>query len=258
MVSATLGRRLPMPADPSGTAIRTAAKALVGRRLDLRVEGLEHVPFDGPVIIAARHFHHLYDGCAILASVPRPVHILVALDWLQNRAGRIALEKACHAAGWPVVLRPDGRSGIDVLAAARAFRSAAKESVALLAAGKALLVFPEGYPNIDPGYTPKQDEAAFLPFQPGVVRLASLATTRGFAVPIVPAGFTYHRGKRWRVTLRFGERFALADYGNEAELLRSLETRVRLLSGVDAPASRPGGRATDRLLDREPPTAYHG
>jgi 1-acyl-sn-glycerol-3-phosphate acyltransferase len=231
MVSATLGRRLPMPADPSGTAIRTAAKALVGRRLDLHVEGLEHVPFDGPVLIAARHFHHLCDGCAILATVPRPVHILVALDWLQNRAGRAAMEKACRAAGWPVVLRPHGPSGdIDELGAARVFRAAARDSLALFAAGKVLLVFPEGYPNIDPGYTPKQGDDEFLPFQPGVVRLASLAATRGLSVPIVPAGLSYRRANRWQVTLRFGEPLILVDRTQEAAILRTLEARVHVLS----------------------------
>jgi len=231
MVSATLGRRLPIPADPSGTAIRTAAKALVGRRLDLRVEGLEHVPFDGPALIAARHFHHLYDGCAILATVPRPVHILVALDWLQNRASRAAMEKACRAAGWPVVLRPHAPSGdVDELGAARAFRAAARDSLALLAAGKVLLIFPEGYPNIDPGYTPKQCDDEFLPFQPGIVRLASLAAARGLSVPIVPAGLSYRRANRWQVALRFGEPLILVDRTQEAAILRTLEARVHALT----------------------------
>lgn len=220
-----------MPADPSGTVLRAASKALVRRRLDLRVEGLEHVPADGPAIIAARHFHHLYDGAAILASVPRPVHVLVALDWLTNGAGRIAMERACRAAGWPVVLRTHGPAGVDELAAARAFRTAARRSTALFAAGNVLLVFPEGYPNIDPGYTPKADEAAYLPFQAGVVRLASLAAARGLRVPIMPAGFVYQRGNRWRVTLRFGEPLTLAGRTEESSTLRELESRVRVLSG---------------------------
>ncbi len=211
--------------------MRAASRVLVKRKLDLRVEGAAHLPPRGPVIIAARHFHHLYDGCAILASVPRPVHILVALDWLTNSAGRFAMEKACRAAGWPVVLRPHGPSGaVDELAAARAFRAAAKDSLALLSAGRVLLVFPEGYPNIDPGYTPKQNDDEFLPFQPGVVRLASLAAGRGLTVPIVPAGFSYRRGKRWEVTLRFGEPIILAGRAQEQVVLRELETRVRSLS----------------------------
>ena len=218
-----------MPVDPSGTALRTAGKALVSRKLDLRVEGLEHVPFDGPVLLAARHYHHLYDGCAILATVPRTVHILVALDWLQNRAGRMAMERACRAAGWPVVLRLDSPAGVDELAAARVFLATARDSLALLSAGKALLVFPEGYPNIDPGYTPKQGDE-FLSFQPGVVRLASLAAARGLRVPIVPAGFSYRRGKRWNVTLRFGEPLMLTDRAQESDVLWQLEACVRALS----------------------------
>ena len=50
-------------------AIRGACR-LAARRIDLRVEGLEHLPATGPAIIAARHFHHFYDGCALVAVVP--------------------------------------------------------------------------------------------------------------------------------------------------------------------------------------------
>jgi 1-acyl-sn-glycerol-3-phosphate acyltransferase len=44
---------------------------LAMRRADVRVEGLGHLPATGPAVIAARHFHHFYDGCALLAVVPR-------------------------------------------------------------------------------------------------------------------------------------------------------------------------------------------
>ena len=40
-------------------------------KVKLTVEGLEHVPGSGPVLIAARHFHHLYDGCVLMKAVPR-------------------------------------------------------------------------------------------------------------------------------------------------------------------------------------------
>ncbi|MDQ3411791.1 MAG: hypothetical protein M3509_06690, partial [Chloroflexota bacterium] len=57
------------------------SQALVSRRLDLTVEGLEQVPRSGPAIIAARHYHHVYDGAVLLATIPRPVRIVVAADW---------------------------------------------------------------------------------------------------------------------------------------------------------------------------------
>ena len=54
------------------------------RKVKLEVEGLENVPRSGPVLIVARHFHHLYDGCVLMKTVPRRLHIFVALDWVQT------------------------------------------------------------------------------------------------------------------------------------------------------------------------------
>jgi putative membrane protein len=224
---------MPDMADMAWRSMRAASRVLVKRKLDLRVEGAAHLPPRGPVIIAARHFHHLYDGCAMLATVPRPVHILVGLDWVDSRPGRIVMEKACAAASWPVVLRRTDATPVDDLQAARALRRALNESLALLQAGHVLLVFPEAYPNIDPGFTPKHDESAFLPFQPGIVRLALLAAQRGMHVPIVPAGFSYQRGNRWDVTLRFGEPLTIEHRSQEAAILDEIETRVRSLSAPD-------------------------
>jgi len=208
-----------------------ASKVVVRRRLELRVDGLHHVPAQGPVLIAARHFHHLYDGCALLATVPRPLHILVALDWVANPMGRIVMEQACHAARWPVVERPALQGGVATKDAAFAFRHAARESLDLWREGRMLLVFPEGYPNIDPGFTPKRDETEFLPFQRGYIRLVTLAAQKGMQVPIVPAGLSYQRGERWRVHLRFGTpMFIEKGHSQEEAAAQAIEAEVRRLS----------------------------
>jgi putative membrane protein len=227
-------------------SLRATSQLVVGRKLDLRVEGLDNLPTSGPAIVAARHFHHLYDGCAFLATVPRPLHILVALDWVRNRPGRLAMERACRAAAWPVVFRRDSATAVDEADAARALRRAAAETLELLGAGRVVVIFPEGYPNIDPGYTPKPDEAAFLPFQPGFVRLATFAARRGLRVPIVPAGFTYRFDRRWQATLRFGEPVVVEHRSQEEAVLREVEVRVRRLSDA-VPSEQglpvPGGAA---------------
>ncbi|MGB3307394.1 MAG: 1-acyl-sn-glycerol-3-phosphate acyltransferase [Thermomicrobiales bacterium] len=208
-----------------------ASKVVVRRRLELEVDGLHHLPAHGPVLIAARHFHHLYDGCALLATVPRPLHILVALDWVTNPAGRIVMERACHAARWPVVERPSGPGGVVTKHAAVVFRHAACASLDLWRAGRMLLVFPEGYPNIDPGFTPKRDETEFLPFQRGYIRLVALAAQEGMQVPIVPTGLSYQRGEKWRVHLRFGAPiFIEKGRSQEEAAAQAIETEVRLLS----------------------------
>jgi putative membrane protein len=210
------------------------------RKLDLCVEGAEHIPTDGPAIVAARHFHHLYDGCAILSAIQRPVHIIVALDWVESWAGRFIMDRACRFAAWPVIMRTGGPVEIDELQAARAFRSAARESVALLRSGHVLLIFPEGYPNIDPGFTPKRGDSDFLAFHPGVVRIASLAAAQGLFVPIVPAGLAYERGERWKVSLRFGEPATVEHRDQEPAVLQYLERSVRTLS-TSGPGHAPIG-----------------
>ena len=54
--------------------------------VEMAATGLEHnLPTDGPVLLVARHYHHLFDGVVLLASMPRPIHILVTLDWAKKQ-----------------------------------------------------------------------------------------------------------------------------------------------------------------------------
>ncbi len=218
--------------DVAWRFLHTGSGILARRRLDLAVEGAGNLPRRGPVIVAARHYHHLYDGVALLATVPRPLHILVGLDWVRNPAGKAAMTALCRAANWPVVLRRDGSEDVDDSEARRALRRAASESLDLLAQGHTLLVFPEGYPNIDPGYTPKRGDADVLPFQPGFAQLAALAVRRGIDTPIVPAGLEYHRGDRWQVTLRFGAPRRIGQRADAAGVIADVEREVWRLSGL--------------------------
>jgi len=219
--------------------LRTATRTLAARRLDLTVEGQEHVPTSGPVLIAARHYHHLYDGVALVSTLDRPVHIVVGLDWVQSPLGQRVMNLACGAARWPVVHRPDALDRVDVaerVASAREMtrllRRATNDTADLLRAGRAVIVFPEGYPNIDPGFTPKRGDE-FLPFQPGAIRLARVAQASGAGVvPILPAGFQYNQTApgRWRVVLRFGPPLLLADRVHDGEARQKLERAVTRLS----------------------------
>jgi putative membrane protein len=85
--------------------VRKGSWAIARRNVKIAVEGLEYVPCSGPVLIVARHFHHLYDGCVLLRAIPRRLHILVALDWVQKRWMRGVMERACTLTGWPILLR---------------------------------------------------------------------------------------------------------------------------------------------------------
>jgi putative membrane protein len=223
----------PLAAGLAGHAIRAVCRLAV-RRIDLSVEGLEHLPATGPAIIAARHFHHFYDGCALVAFAPRPPRIVVTLDWLGHPAGLRVMRGACRLAGWPVVVRSEtgGRQG-GAPAARQQLLAATRTCVDLLRAGELLLVFPEGYPTIDPGFTPKTGDDAFLPFQPGFLRFAALAERAGSTrVPIVPTGLVYRRGNRWQVTVRFGRPVTVAPGVSARDQVAVIEEQVRTLSGL--------------------------
>jgi 1-acyl-sn-glycerol-3-phosphate acyltransferase len=215
--------------------LRAGARVIAARRLDLRVEGWEHLPRRGPLLIASRHYHHLYDGCLLLGVVPRPLHLLVALDWVARRRDRRLMEWACRTAQWPVVLRTErlhaGNSAYGPTDAGRYLRHAVHDAVALLRAGRALAVFPEAYPTVDPHATPKASGDAFLPFRPGFIRLVEMAQRDGrTCVPIVPAGLVYRPGPRWEATLRFTAPLYVAGRADRAAVVRLVEEQVRLLS----------------------------
>lgn len=225
--------------------IRAIAFALSGRWLVVTASGLENVPRRGPVVLAARHFHYLYDGLALLKSVPRRIHVAVTLDWVQGRLLRTFMEWATRAAGWPVFLRPDAlMPGADGSAAqkgsaysvdeiGRYRRKALRDSVQLLVEGSALLVFPEGYPNVDPHYTPKTKPDELLPFHSGFAAIVSRAEKRlEKRLPVIPIGISYVPGPRWTAQLRFGAPVHLASYPSRETFVRAVERQVAELSGL--------------------------
>lgn len=211
---------------------------VVRSRLRLSVEGLEHIPRHGPVIIAARHFHHFYDGCILLGVIPRRIHIFVALDWAKSQRTRYFMEFICALAQWPVILRSEqlktnGHGSPYTAGEVRHYLGrAASESIHFLRREEVLVIFPEAYPTIDPVSITKPHDRAFLPFRPGFVKLAEHAERKGQAsVAIVPAGFTYtHDHGRWHVMLRFGPAYTLGSCTTTEQLVREVERSVHFLS----------------------------
>lgn len=250
------------------TAIDLFARRTLARDAELRVEGAEHLPRMGATVIAARHYHNLLDGLALLRYARRPAHLFVTLDWVRTPLQRQGMELACRMARWPTALRNDefnlrrghfqGTSAYTLGDAQPMLRAATRLAIDLLRAGETLVIFPEAYPNVDPYPNPKADGRDFLPFAPGFVKLAQLAERDGKThVSIVPAGFTYERlpgpRERWRMTLRFGEPRAIAPRATPAEaatLVALVEADVHALSApapsaaVSAPRahSEPGQR----------------
>ena len=183
----------------------------------VHVEGVERIPRDGPVLIAARHYHHLLDGAVLVRHVRRPVHIVVALDWAANAAQRRWMERVCRWARYPVILRPQtagARGGYAAGDVARYLRSGVRDAAALLRERRVVAVFPEGYPVVDPAATDRtpreRDRDGFLPFAAGFRTIVDAARRNGAGdVAIVPVDFRYAaQGATWSIAARFGDPLA--------------------------------------------------
>jgi 1-acyl-sn-glycerol-3-phosphate acyltransferase len=153
------------------------------------------------------------------------------------------MESAIRSAGWPAVLRPDAvtrrsdgtrpqsRSVFREDDIARYQRRALRDAVHVLARGGALLIFPEGYPNLDPNFTPKKEPEEFLPFHAGFAVIAAAAQRRlGAPVPTVPVGLRYEAGERWRVRIRYGVPMVARDFASRRSFVEAVEAAVIKLS----------------------------
>ncbi|MEA2665680.1 MAG: hypothetical protein QOI11_2624 [Candidatus Eremiobacteraeota bacterium] len=193
---------------------RAIARWALGTMTDgVSLTGAENVPGAGPVLLVARHYHHLLDGALLVDELRRPVHIVVGLDWAADPRQRRWMERVCGWARYPVILRPattGERAGYDRAEVGRYLRRGLRDAAHLLRDGRVVLVFPEGYPVVDPSApaAPRpRDADGFLPFAPGYRTIANLARQLGARdVPLVPVGFRYQaRGKKWRIAARIGE-----------------------------------------------------
>jgi putative membrane protein len=163
---------------------------------------------------------------------------------------------ATKAANWPVVLRDNalhprggdpgraGSSGSTQVDVKRCQRKALRDAVSLLAQGCLLVVFPEGYPNIDPHYTPKTNPDDMLPFKTGFATIAAVAERRlKTNVALVPIGLHYAKeNRRWTARLNVGKAVYLKDFVSRPSLARYMEQRIAELSLLEksSPSERNG------------------
>ncbi len=220
-------------------AMRLIAHGLASNRLKTVIHGVENIPARGPALIAARHYHHLFDGLAFFAALPRRFHIVVTIDWTKNRPAKYFFTILNRLARWPTLLRSEAlipcddkrRNLYTSRDVQRYNRRALKHSVDLLVEGGLLIIFPEGYPNIDPTYTPKTRPDEFLPFKAGFVNIIGAAERRlQRKVPIIPAGLHYHQGTPWIAHLNFGSPIFRDHYREKKALIEAVEQTVKTLS----------------------------
>ena len=223
------------------TSMRLIARYLAAGKVQTIASGTENLPSHGPALIVARHYHHLFDGLTLFAAVERRFHIVVTMDWVQSRCAKLFMQSINRMARWPMLLRRDALNACghaqtnfftsnDVTGYQR---RALREAIELLVEGRILVVFPEGYPNIDPTYTPKTDPDQFLPFKPGFLNILGAAETRlGTKIPIIPAGLRYAPGKPWIGYLTFGKPLYRDKARHRDALIERLAREVQRLSDV--------------------------
>jgi 1-acyl-sn-glycerol-3-phosphate acyltransferase len=138
--------------------LRDPVRQVLDRFFDFHVEGVEHLPADGPVIVAANH-HNYLDGVVLAAAAPRPIAFLVMPrvwratplhPWLHRHIGSIPLN----------LERPDV--------------GALRRALGGLTDGRAVGIFPEGPFSVN-GH-----------LEPGLPGVGLLALRSG--APVVPAG----------------------------------------------------------------------
>ena len=111
---------------PVRTGVRLVGTGLARTLLSLRVEGTEHVPAAGPVILAGNH-SGILDGPLVYFVSPRPCRLLTKAE--------------VFVGPWA---RPCGWLGLIPVHRGQADRTALQAGLAELAAGGVLGVFPEG------------------------------------------------------------------------------------------------------------------
>jgi 1-acyl-sn-glycerol-3-phosphate acyltransferase len=190
-VSAADAREGATPMVPGArSAVRLTLRPLLKVWLRMGVEGLHHVPDDGPVLVASTHQSHA-DSIALGVAIRRPVHFL----------GDLRLTR------WPLVGPQLPKLGMVPLRRGEADASALDVLRDLLLDGACVAVYPEGSRSRD---------GRVHRLRSGVARLA--AETGAPVVPAAVAGIydvwpigAKPRLRGGRVTVRFGAPLAAPD-----------------------------------------------
>jgi 1-acyl-sn-glycerol-3-phosphate acyltransferase len=189
----------------------------------VRVEGLEHLQVDGPLILAGNH-QSWFDVPAVAFRIPKTFHF-VAKKELEDVP---IFGRAWKAAGHISIDRSNRESAV---------RSLERAGQQLRAEGSAVIIFPEGT---------RAPTDKLLRFKKGAFMLA-LHT----GVPVVPFGVAGTRRVlpkgRWRmqrspVVVRFGPPIPTADLDDTDRegLLRRVKSEVRRLRDLGRAELGPG------------------
>ena len=201
------------------------------------VEGLEHVPRTGALILASNH-QSFIDSVVIPAVTPRPVSFLAKSDYFAGRGIKGRLVKAWFETfGALPVDRDDSKAALASLDTA----------LSVLAEGGAFGIYPEG--------TRSRDGRLYR----GRTGVAQLALTSG--APIVPVGLRdtdrlqpvgSNRPRLVRVTVTFGEPI---DVRGQYDGVPPGKARREITDQVMAEIAKLSGQEEAGVYNERPPDA---
>ncbi len=140
---------------PSQNLLRPLVWLVTRGYFGVRFEGVDHVPLDGPLIIAPNHVTYA-DPPLVSLPVRRPIYYM-------------AWRRLFNVPGFGWIIRQVGAFPVEV---ETADLRAARGTVRFLQAGAAVMIFPEGGRSAD---------GKLQPFKPGAFRLACF-----LGVPVLP------------------------------------------------------------------------
>jgi len=183
----------------------------------LHISGLEHIPKQGPFILACNHPNSFLDACIIATFIKRPVHFLVRGDMFINGTVNWLLRQMHQL---PIHRREEGLSQLSKNDQTFA------ECYQLFQQNSGVLIFSEGRSEF---------EKRLRKIRKGTARLALGALNEldeATDIPIVPVGVNYTYGDQFRTEaiLAIGPALSTLAYAPNADI--PLPKRVNELTAA--------------------------
>ncbi|MBA3415609.1 MAG: 1-acyl-sn-glycerol-3-phosphate acyltransferase [Chloroflexia bacterium] len=175
----------------SRAVVRWLLLRLAGPLTGLRVEGVQHVPASGPVIVVANHLHNA-DPVLLAIAFPRPLYVMAKRELFAQR--------------WlAAVLKVAGAFPVD---RGKADRYAIRYAEAALSQGQAVAMFPEGTRSVSGRLGAGQAGVGLIALRSGAPLLPA-AITGTESLPGNGAKRGSAGGRRQPAVIRFGAPFVL-------------------------------------------------
>lgn len=163
------------------------------------IEGRNHIPRTGPVILASNHLSFI-DSFVIPTFAPRPVYYLAKSSYFDGTGVRGWISRRFFSAlGATPVERGAGQAALDAL----------DQQQRILQSGRAIALYPEGTRSLDGRLYKGRTGVAFLALQTGAKVVPVGLSGTNDAMPV---------GAKWprlhpKVSIRFGEPLDLTPHG---------------------------------------------